>query len=75
MRTGRRGDVDRLIDVRWFSSSTLVAGGHAEQIFFGFNHISNGVFQVQNTSSYLWKERLVVFGLFLGWGGGSILCP
>lgn len=51
--TGRRGDVDRLIDVRWFSRSTLVAGSHTEQILFRFDHVSYGVLQIQNTRSYL----------------------
>lgn len=51
--TGRRGDVDWLVDICWFSRSTLVAGGHTEQIFFGFDHVSNSVLQVQNTRSYL----------------------
>lgn len=51
--TGRRGDVDRLIDIGWFSRSTLVAGGHTEQIFFPFDHVRYGVLQIQNTRGYL----------------------
>lgn len=40
--TGRRGDIDGLVDVRWLSWSTLVAGSDPEQVLLSFNHISDG---------------------------------
>lgn len=51
--TGRRGDVDGLIDIRRLPWSTLVAGGDAKQIFLSFNYICYCVLQVQDASGHL----------------------
>lgn len=56
MLTGRRGDIDGLINVCWLSWSTLVAGGDSEQILLPFNHIGNGELLILDSCDHLKKR-------------------
>lgn len=51
--TGRRGDVDGLVNVRRLSWSTLVAGSDPEQILLPFNHVRNSELLVLDPCSHL----------------------
>ena len=63
--TGRRGDVDRLIDVGWFSWTTLVAGCNAEQVLLTLHHVGHRVLQVQNVHGHLEEPNRNIFMLLL----------